>query len=259
MKRAGLLVLLALQCAPTGCLAGSTPVTVAAAADLQFAMKDIGEAFTRQTGLPARIIYGASGNFTAQIEQGAPFDLFLSADTGYPERLMREGLVEPGSFYRYASGRLVVYVPRESRLDLAHRGLGALLDASVHKIAVANPRTAPYGRAAIAALAHFGLEQKLAGKLVYGENISQAAQFVESGNAQAGILALAIALAPTLSSRGRYWEISPGSYPPLEQAAVIPKGARNAEAARVFLKFLGTKQAQDIFRRYGFDPEGARR
>ncbi len=232
------------------------PLAIAAAADLQFAMKELAAEFTRQTGRPVQITFGASGNFAAQIEQGAPFDLFLSADTGYPERLVREGAVRPDSFYRYATGRLVVYVPRGSPLDFNARGLAALLDPAVKKIAIANPRTAPYGRAAMAALAHFGLAQKLAAKLVYGENISQAAQFVDSGNAQAGILALALVVAPAMRARGRFWEIPPAAYPALAQAAAIPKSARHMAAARAFLAFLATKPAQEILRRYGFEPGG---
>jgi molybdate transport system substrate-binding protein len=259
MRQIALLSLLAFSLAAIGRAADAPPLTIAAAADLQFAMKDLGAEFTRRTGRPVRLSFGSSGNFTAQIEQGAPFDLFLSADTGYPERILREGAAEPDSFYRYATGRLVLYVPGDSPLDLNARGLGALLDPSVKRIAIANPRTAPYGRAAVAALEHFGLAQKLAAKLVYGENISQAAQFVASGNAQAGILALALVVAPSMRGRGRFWEIPAGTYPALEQAAVIPKGARHKDAARAFLAFLRTKQAQEILRRYGFEPGGGER
>jgi molybdate transport system substrate-binding protein len=256
MNRIALCLLLALAPVPKLAPADRAPLAIAAAADLQFVMKELAAEFTRQTGRPVRITFGASGNFAAQIEQGAPFDLFLSADTRYPERLLQAGAAEPGSFYRYATGRLAIYVPRNSPLDLRARGLACLLDPAVKKIAIANPRTAPYGRAALAALEHFGLAQKLAGKLVYGENISQAAQFVASGNAQAGILALALVVAPTMRGGGQFREIPAGSYPALAQAAVIPRGAQHEAAARAFLAFLATKQAQEILRRYGFETGG---
>jgi molybdate transport system substrate-binding protein len=146
----------------------------------------------------------------------------------------------------------VLWVPRASPLDLPRQGMQALLDPSVHKIAIANPQHAPYGRAAVAALRHFGLYDQVAARLVLGENIGQAAQFAESGNAQVGIIALAHALAPSVRPLGRYWVVPADSYPPLEQAVVIVSRSKNKTLAAQFLKFLAGPQAQAIFRQFGF-------
>jgi molybdate transport system substrate-binding protein len=238
---------------------GSDQLTVAAAADLEFAIGDLAHRFERQSGQRIRLVIGSSGNLTSEIEQGAPFDLFFSADVDHPERLVREGLAEPGSLVRYAIGRLVVYVPEGSPLDFAGHGLVALEDPAVRKIAIANPGFAPYGRAAIAALRHFGLYDKLAPELVLGEDVSQATQFVESGNAQAGLTALALMLAPSGKPPGRYWIVPVDAYPPLEQAAVIVRGSTHKKLARAFLDDVETPGASAVLGRYGFvQPTGER-
>ena len=226
-------------------------IKVAAAADLTFAFKDVGAQFVKQTGDTLKLSYGSSGNFFAQIQNGAPFDLFFSADVGYPQKLEAAGLAEPGTIYEYASGKLVIWVPNASKLDLGG-GLATLLDPGIKKIAIANPLHAPYGVAAVAAMRHEGVYDKVKGKLVLGENIAQTAQFVQSGNADVGILALSLAVAPSMKDSGRYVEIPPAAYPPIIQAAVILKSSRNKELAKQFLKFLQQPETVALMARYGF-------
>src|SRR5216683_7754104 len=157
-------------------------IRVAAAADLKFAMGELCAQFERQAGTKVNVTYGSSGNFFSQMRNGAPFDLFFSADIEYPQRLEAAGFAEPGTLYEYAVGRIVIWMPRSSSVDVARLGWKSLLDARVEKIAIANPEHAPYGRAAVAALRRAGIYEQVRAKLVYGENISQAAQFVDSGN-----------------------------------------------------------------------------
>jgi molybdate transport system substrate-binding protein len=226
-------------------------IVVAAAADLTFAFKDVGEGFQRETGNSIKLSYGSSGNFLSQIENGAPYDMFFSADVAYPKRLEAAGLAEPGTLYEYATGKLVIWVPAKSKLDIS-QGLKVLLDPSISKIAIANPKHAPYGAAAVAAMRHEGVYDRIESKLVMGENISQTAQFVQSGNADAGLLALSLALAPAMKDTGRYIEVPLADYPPIIQAAVILKSARNKEIAKRFLKFLKEAGTVALMRRYGF-------
>ncbi len=226
-------------------------LTVAAAADLTFALKDVAASFERQSGNRVRISYGSSGNFFSQISNGAPFDVFFSADVKYPDKLAGAGLVEPGTLYEYASGRIVIWVPARSPIELG-RGLDALLAPEVHKIAIANPEHAPYGRAAVAALRHQGIYDRVAGKLVMGEDISQTAQFVQSGNADAGIIALSLALAPAMKERGRYAMIPPDDYPPIVQAAVVIRSSKHKRLARSFIEFMKEPETVTMMRQYGF-------
>ena len=164
-------------------------------------MPQVVERFQQQTGQRVGVTFGSSGNFFSQIQNGAPFDVFFSADVSYPEQLESAGLAEPGSRFVYGVGRIVMWVRKDSKLD-ATRGLRPLTDPRVRKVSIANPDHAPYGRAAVAALRHEGLEAAVAPKLVLGENISQAAQSAQSGNAAAGIIALSLALAPALKNSG---------------------------------------------------------
>jgi molybdate transport system substrate-binding protein len=258
IKAALLALLLAVLClGSTYALAGD--LTVAAAADLSLVLQPIVNDFQRQTGNTVRLSFGSSGDFFNQIQNGAPYDVFLSADLGYPQKLVKLGFADAGSLHTYAVGRLVLWVPTSSKLDLQHQGMQALLDPSVHKVAIANPQHAPYGRAAVAALRHFGLYDQLAGRLVLGENISQAAQFAESGNAQVGILALAHAVAPSVQKLGRYWLVPADSYPALEQGVVIISRSQSKTLAAQFLKYLAAPESQTIFRQFGFvTPKGTR-
>lgn len=232
-------------------LSQSRELKIAAAADLQFVMPELAQQFEKQSGAHVSVTYGSSGNFFSQIQNGAPFDLFFSADIDYPRRLDAGGFCEPGTLYEYAVGRIVIWAPRESPLDFAKHGWQSLLDPGVQKIAIANPAHAPYGRAAVAALKTAGIYDRVRSKLVYGENISQAAQFVQSGNAQAGILALSLAISPNMLS-GKRWEIPQDSYPPLAQGAAVLKSSKQKADARAFLEFMKTSAAKKILTRYGF-------
>jgi len=226
-------------------------IRVAAAADLKFALDGLGTHYEKQTGRKIDVSYGSSGNFFAQIQNGAPFDVFLSADIEYPRELDAAGLAEPGTLYEYALGRIVIWMAADKRVDLAKLGWQALLDPSIQKIAIGNPEHAPYGRAAVAALRSAGIYEQVRAKLVYGENIAQAAQFVASGNAQAGILALSLAISPPMRE-GKRWKIPANMHPPIEQAAVIPKSAKDKDGARAFLTFLKSAGARKILESYGF-------
>lgn len=232
-------------------LARGGQITVAAASDLKFAMQEIAAQFEKQTGHKINVTYGSSGNFFAQIQNGAPFDLFFSADIEYPKKLEGAGLTEPGTHCKYAIGRIVIWVPVGSSLDLS-RGLNALLDPSVAKISIANPKHAPYGRAAVAALQKAGIYDKIEPKLVYGENISQATQFVESGNAQAGIIALSLARAPAMRDKGSQWEIPADAHSPIEQGVVVLKSSPNKTIARAFLDYFKSAPGRAILESYGF-------
>src|SRR5271167_12638 len=227
-------------------------ITVAAAADMSAALPQLVAAYTKQTGRTVKVSFGASGNLTNQIRNGAPFDVFCSADEEYPQQLITEGLASKHTLYRYAVGRLVLWVPGNSPLDISKLGIKALLDPSVKKISIANPATAPYGRAAEAALRHFGIYDQVSGRLVVGENVSQAAQFVESGNAQAGLIALSHALAHALKDKGRYWAVPLDAYPTLNQAAVVLSRSKQQDAARKFLEFLRSQEATSRLASYGF-------
>jgi molybdate transport system substrate-binding protein len=224
---------------------------VAAAADLQFVMPDLAAQFEKRTGTKLNITYGSSGNFYAQLQNGAPFDLFFSADIDYPKKLEAEGLAEPRTLYEYATGRIVIWMPADTGVDVARQGWNALLDSVVQKIAIANPEHAPYGRAAVAALKKAGIFEQVKAKLVYGENISQAAQFVESGNAQAGIVAMSLAISPGMKD-GKRWEIPSEMHPPIDQAVIVLKSAANKQGARAFLEFVQSESGRATFSNYGF-------
>lgn len=231
---------------------GSSELTVAAAADLSSALKEIGTAFQKKTGISLKLSFGASGALTQQIQNGAPFDVFFSADMDYPRHLIASGDADGASLCAYAVGKLVLWVPADSALDLEHAGMKILLDPSVKKIAIANPDHAPYGRAAVAALKQEGLYDRVADRLVLGENVSQAAQFVESGNAQAGFVALAHAIAPAIRGKGKYWEVPAADYPALIQGAVVVARSQHKKEAAQLLEFIKSKEALETLRKYGF-------
>jgi molybdate transport system substrate-binding protein len=226
-------------------------VRVAAAADLKFAMTDLTGQFEKQTGTKVDVTYGSSGNFFAQLQNGAPFDLFFSADIGYPRKLEAAGLAEPGTLYEYAVGQIVIWTPADAKVDVAKLGWNALLDPSLQRIAIANPEHAPYGRAAVAAMKKAGIYDQVKPKLVYGENISQAAQFVQSGNAQAGIVAMSLAVSPAMKD-GKRWEIPAEMHPAIEQAVIVMKDAKNKDQAKAFLEFVKSREARTTLAKYGF-------
>ena len=221
-------------------------ITVAAAADLNFAMEEVSKEFrAAHPDVELQVAYGSSGNYFAQIQSGAPFDVFLSADVEYPRKLAALGIGAKDSIFTYAVGRLVVWVPANSRLDPAT----ALRDPSVKLIAIANPKHAPYGRAAEAALRSMGVWDTVQSRLVLGENIAQTLQFVQSGAADAGVVALSLALAPAMQGQGRYWEIPLDSYPRMEQGGIILKDSAGARELRAFLL---SEVGRRILKRYGF-------
>jgi molybdate transport system substrate-binding protein len=234
-------------------LADAQEINVAAAADLSSALPELVAHYSQTPGRQVKLSFGASGNLTNQISNGAPFDAFFSADEEYPQQLISEGLALKDTLYDYAVGRLVLWVPADSKLDISTLGVKALLDPSIKKIAIANPTTAPYGRAAQAALRHYGIYDQVSSKCVLGENVSQAAQFAESGNAQAGIIALSHALAPAMKDKGRYWIFPLDTYPTLKQAAVVLSRSKHPEAARKFLEYLRTPEATSLLATYGFN------
>jgi molybdate transport system substrate-binding protein len=227
-------------------------ITVAAAADLSNALQEVANNYEKQTGVTVKLSFGASGALTQQIQNGAPFDVFFSADMDYPRQLIAGGQAEGATLYRYAVGRLVLWVPADSPLDVEHKGMDVLLDPSVKKISMANPQHAPYGRAAAATLRHYGLYEKVSDRLVLGENISQAAQFVESGNAQVGFVALAHAIAPAMQGKGKYWMVPADAYPPLDQGVVLISHSPHRPDAAAFLEYVKSAEVAGLLRRYGF-------
>lgn len=236
-------------------------LVVAAAADLSGAAAEIADGFEKSTGNKVRLTLGSSGNFHAQIVNGAPFDVFLSADTSYVRNLENAGLAEAGSGSVYAIGRIVLWTRRNSPASAQALGMKSLVQPQVRKIAIANPDHAPYGRAAVSAMQSAGIYNEVKDKLVLGENISQTAQFVQSGAADIGILALSLAVSNVMKDQGQYWEIPPDSYPRMEQGAVILKHAQragHAAVARQFIDYLRGAQGRAVLQRYGFSlPENA--
>lgn len=230
-------------------------LNIAAAADLKFALDDIAAQFRKpHPDIDVRITYGSSGNFYSQLTNRAPFDLFLSADETYVDKLSEAGLAGKGSKFLYAVGQIVLWVPKNSPLDLEKLGLSAVAEPSVRKLAIANPQHAPYGRAAETALRTHQLWEKVQEKLVMGENIAQTAQFAQSGVVDAAIIALSLARSPMLHDSGRYMIIRPEDYPPLRQAGIILSGARDASDAEQFRQFLTSGDSRQILRNYGFGP-----
>jgi len=228
-------------------------IRIAAAADLQFAMPELAQRFEEQTGAKVVVSYGSSGNFFSQIQNGAPFDLFFSADLEYPRKLAGAGYCEPGTLFTYATGRLVIWAHADLRIGVRSLGWKALLDPRVRKLAVANPAHAPYGKAALAALRGAGIYEQVKSKLVFGENVSQAAQFAQSGDAQAGIVALALALSPPMRN-GEQWMIPQQLYPPLEQGGVLLKTSKEKNIALAFLDFVKSAAGRAILEKWGFMP-----
>ncbi len=239
-------VLLAGQAAPA-----QPALLVAAAADLRYAFEEIGAAFHSRAGVPVTFSFGSSGQLAFQVEHGAPFDAFFSANEAFVQRLAERGYIVPDTVQLYAIGRIVLWVPRESHLPV-ERGLNVLLDPRVRYVAIANPEHAPYGQAALQALRRSGVYATVRPKLVYGENVSQALQLVQSGNADVGVVALSLSLAPPVAREGRFWLVPQRLHDPLRQAAgVVARSARQSEA-RAFLAFVNGPEGRRGMRRYGF-------
>ena len=227
-------------------------VSIAAASDLKFALEEIVGLVERDDpGLSVTTTYGSSGTFLSQILNGAPFDLFLSADLAYPRELVAEGLATEDDLFPYAVGRLVLWTAEDARLDPAV-GLAALADPDVRRVAIANPAHAPYGVAAVEALRSAGVFDAVESKLVLGENVAQAAEFVQSGNADAGIVALSLVKSDPLRDVGSWTEVPLDAYPRLDQGGVVLASARDPEAARLVRDAMLGPEGAAILARYGF-------
>jgi molybdate transport system substrate-binding protein len=231
--------------------AQSAPV-IAAASDLQFTLEEVAAQFKADTGREVRLNFGSSGNFFRQLQQGAPFEMFLSADEGFVLQLADAGkTLDRGTLY--AEGRIVLFAPKGStlRVDPKLDDLrAALADGRIQRFAIANPEHAPYGRAAEQALKGQGLWDAIRPKLVLGENVSQAAQFATSGSAQGGVFAYSLALSPSVSGLGSFVLIPSDWHAPLRQRMVLMKGA--GEATQTFYRYVQTPAARAIFRKFGF-------
>ena len=237
-----------------GAAGAASPPAVAAAADLKFVLPRLAEAFQRETGLGVRLAFGSSGNLTRQLEQGAPFELFLSADETYISRLAQAGVTE-GEGVLYAVGRVVLFAPHGSPLTVDGRLKdleAALADGRLRRFAIANPEHAPYGRAARAVLRHAGLWERIQPRLVLGENASQATQFAAAGPSQGGLVPLSLAAAPEVARQGTF-ALIPAEWhadAPLRQRMALVKGAGGT--ARAFYAYLQGFSARDTLARHGF-------
>jgi len=239
-------------------LHAQTPLRVAAAADLEPVLPPILEQFRRATGIRAEATYQASAMLTTQIMNGAPFDLFLSADLNYPKKLIDAGLADAAGSadsstpITYSKGTLVLWARKDS--PLPPPSLDLLRNPALKRLAIANPDRAPYGRAALAALTSLKLYDALKPRLATAENIAQAAQFVDSGNADAGLISLTSALTPHMASSGAYFVIPRDLYPPIEQGAVIVSNTTQRAAAHKFLDFLLSPSIQAQLAKAGLTP-----
>ena len=223
-------------------------ITIATAANMHFAMKALTEEFTEKTGIPCNLVVSSSGKLTAQIKEGAPFDLFVAANMKYPEEIFKSGLAE-GPPQIYAHGKLVLWTV----LDDVRPAIPTLADPSIQHIAVANPVTAPYGIAAMESLRHYGLLDRLEDKLVYGESIAQTNQFIASKSAELGFTALSVVLAPSLKGKGSWEEIDGSTYAPIKQGVIqIKQSASRRRRSKVFLDYLFSHEAQVTLETFGY-------
>lgn len=226
-------------------------LTVAVAANVKYAFDDLAEAFTKETGIEVKPVFNSSGKIVAQVKEGAPYDVFLSADMEYPEKLFKDGqaVSEPKI---YAYGKLVLWTLRDD-LDLS-KGLLVLAEPSVKKVALANPKLAPYGAEALKALDKIGLRAAVEARLVFAENIAQVVQYVDSRNVDAGFTAKSLVTAPELGGRGKWIDVPQDAYDPIAQGSVVLRHGRaiHAEAASRFHGFLFSPTARAIFQKYGY-------
>jgi molybdate transport system substrate-binding protein len=254
---AALIAALAAACGSSGpgTRAGRAQVRVAAAADLNAALGELIARFSATRAVDVSASYGSSGTFFSQILNGAPFDIFLSADVEYPRQLAERGLTLAGGNFQYAVGRLVLWTPPtpdqgNQKVDVM--SLASLTADAVKHVSIANPEHAPYGRAAVAALRSAGAYDAVKPKLVYGENVAQALQFAQSGSADAAIVAMSLVLSPNLKGGGRWVEVPADSYPPLQQGGAILRGVKDVEAAMAFRAFLTGPDGRAALQQYGF-------
>lgn len=230
--------------------ASAEPLTVAIAANLKYAFDDLAAEFKKETGIETQSVLNSSGKIATQVRSGAPFDVFMSADMEFPEGLYKDGYATtPPKPYAY--GLLVLWT--QKNVDLA-KGVAGLADAGVGKVAIANPKVAPFGRQALKALEYYRVRAAVEPKLVYGENITQVSQYVDSKAADVGFSAKSIVVAPETAGKGRWVEVPPESYEPIAQGVVILKHGSevNGEAARKFYGFVQSAKARAILARNGY-------
>ncbi len=230
--------------------AEAEPLTVAIAANMKYVFDDISKEFKNETGIEIQSVLNASGKISTQIRNGAPFDLFMSADMEFPENLYKDGFaLNPPKVYVY--GLLVLWT--EKNVDLS-KGVAGLADASVIKVAIANPKVAPYGREALKSLDYFKVREAVEPKLVFGESITQVSQYVDTKDADVGFSAKSIVMAPELAGKGKWVDVPTESYEPIAQGIVILKHGSefNSESARKFYDFIFSEKAREIFSRYGY-------
>ena len=245
------LIMLSTLLASLATPAGAGTLVLAAASDLTSTIDELATAFGKQApGNEIKVSVGASGNFFAQIKHGAPFDVFLSADMAYPAQLAKEGAADGATLAQYATGRLAIW-SLDPRFDLK-QGMNVMRDARLTRVAIANPDVAPYGRAARAALQQAGVWDAVKGKLVIGENIAQTAQFIQTGNAQAGIVSYATVLAARQKGVGYYYLVPEAGLAPIAQGAIITRHGKGNPLAPQFMRFLQSPAARAILQRHGF-------
>ena len=254
MKR--LLLATVLASLPWGARGQADPprktISVAAAANLKSAIEELKAGFeAERPGVRVAITTGASGSLFAQIQNGAPFDVFFSADRDYPRKVADAGLGAPGGEVVYAVGKLVAWAPKRSSLELEKKGLAALADPAVRKLAIANPAIAPYGRAAEAALRAAGVYEAVKERLVFGQNVSQTAQFAQSGAADAALIPLSLTFLGALQG-GKVYAVPPSTYPAPEQSAIVLKTARDPALAQAFLAYVIGPSGRAILTKYGY-------
>ncbi|MCF0063971.1 molybdate ABC transporter substrate-binding protein [Dyadobacter chenwenxiniae] len=234
-----------------GCSKPSEEIVVATAANVQYVMKEIKAEFEKETGKKIDIVVGSSGKLTTQIREGAPFDVFVSADTKYPQEIFKNG----GSAEKpriYALGTLVLW---SKKIPKAELNVEVLADGKIKKIAIPNPETAPYGEAAIQVLKSKNVFGEIEKKLVFGESIAQTAQYITSGNVEAGFNALSIVLSPEMKDQGNYIILDSTDYKPIEQAAILLNHSEDSpkkKTSEQFYKFLYSQKAKEIFQKYGY-------
>lgn len=233
---------------PISAMAGQ--ITVVAAANVQFTLDELKAEFTKETGIDVKEVIGSSGRLTSQIENGAPFDVFMSADMDYPKRLFADGMTL-GEPKIYAYGYLVLWTFKD--LDLS-KGVAGLSGTSIRKIAIASPKAAPYGRQAVNSMKYDHLYPGIASKLVYGESISQVNQFITTGAADIGFTAKSVVLSHNMKDKGRWIEVDPQSYEPIAQGVIVLKYAEqnHSKGPQEFYDFLFSAPAQEIFKKYGY-------
>jgi len=248
MRKIILIVLAFLLVLPLASFASE--ITVAGAANVQFTLEDLKAEFTKETGISVKTVIGSSGKLTSQIENGAPFDVFLSADMKYPTQLYKDGF-SSATPKVYAYGVLVLWTMKDQDLS---QGIHVLSDARIGKIAVANPEVAPYGCQAVNALKFYKLYDQVQKKLVFGESISQANQFITTGAADLGFTAKSIVVAPNMKDKGKWIEVDPRSYKPIAQGVIVLKYEQqnHSKEALGFYNFLFSAPAQEILKKYGY-------